>query len=69
MLLSQDRDRAMLDELIGPTNANDRCGDSCIRQMLHDGATETVVENVILERADHVNTACKELESADIQSV
>ena len=31
MLLSQDRDRAMLDELIGPPDPNDRRGDSWLR--------------------------------------
>ena len=67
MLLSQDRDRTMLNELIRPTNANDRRCDSRIGQAFHDGAAKPIVKNMILERADHINATGKELERAGIQ--
>ena len=35
-------------------------------KMLHDGAAEAVVENVVLEGTDHVNAACKKFQRADI---
>ncbi len=57
----------MLDELIRPTDPNDRRGNPGFREMLHDRAAKAIVQNVVLERADHFNSPGKEFQSADIQ--
>src|SRR4051812_20499666 len=36
-------------------------------QMLHDGATETIVEDMVLERADNVDSARKKLDRSGIE--
>src|SRR5438105_13150331 len=49
-LLSQERNRAVFDELIRPTNASNRSIDLLRMEMFHYRATETVVENVVFDR-------------------
>src|SRR6267143_338733 len=67
MLFSKDRDRAMLDELVGPANANNRRIDHLRMQMLHYGASETIVQNMILDRANDVHAAREEFQRAGIE--
>src|SRR6266481_6337586 len=64
--LSQQRNGAVLDKLIGPTDANDRCVDHLRMQMLHHRAAETVVQNVIFNRADDLDAASEKFERARI---
>ena len=66
MLLSQDRDRAVLDELIRPADAHHRGVDHLRVQMFHDRAAETVVQNVVLNRADHFDAAREKFERAGV---
>src|SRR5438067_12292897 len=46
VFLSQQRDRAVFDKFIRPTNPRHRSVDLLRVEMLHDRATETIVQNV-----------------------
>ena len=61
VLLAQDRNGAVLDELIGPADAHDRSVDHLRVQMLHDGAAEAVVQDVILDRADDLARCARKI--------
>jgi hypothetical protein len=52
----------MLDELIGPANADDRRLDSRVVQVLDHRAAEAVVQDVVLDRAEHLDRAGEELD-------
>src|SRR4029077_6538009 len=67
MLLSQDGNVAMFNKLVGPANSHHRSVDHLRMEMFHHSATETVVEDVILERANHLHTAGKKFQCADIE--
>src|SRR5262245_13868128 len=49
VFLPQDRDCTMFDELIGPSDPDNRRVYHLRMQMLHDGASKPVVENMILD--------------------
>ena len=66
MLLSQDRNGAMLDKLIRPANSDDWRVDHLRMQMLHHRATKSVVQNVVFNRANHLDAAGEELERSGI---
>src|SRR4051812_26395122 len=67
VLLAEDWDRAVLDKLIGPANAHHRGIDHLAVQMLHDRATEAVVQNMVLDRANDIDAASKELQGPRIE--
>src|SRR5947209_5400839 len=67
MFLSQDRDGAVLDKLIGPSDPNDWRIDHLRMQMLHHRTSEAVVQNVIFDGADDFDAACKKFERAGIK--
>ena len=67
MFLSEDWDGAMLDELIGPTDANDRCVDHLRMQMFHYRAPKTVVQNMIFNRADDLDAAGERFKRSSVQ--
>ena len=56
----------MFDKLIGPTDPYHRCIDHLRVQMFHHRAAETVVQNVIFDRADHVYTSGEKFERAGV---
>ena len=66
MFLSQDWDVAVLDELIRPADAHHRRVDHLRVQMFHHRAAETVVQNVILDRANHIHAAREKFERAGV---
>src|SRR4029077_14897096 len=66
VLLAQDWNGAVLDELIGPTDPNDRRVDHLRVQMFHHRAAKTVVQNVVFNRADHVHAAREKFQSAGV---
>src|SRR5882724_9760187 len=67
VLLSKDRDRAVFDELIGPTNPHYRRIDHLAVQMFHNGAAKAIMQDVILDRADKIDAPRKELECPSIE--
>ena len=66
VLLPKDRYRAVFDKLIGPANPHYRRVDHLAVEMLHDGATESVVKDVVFNRADDFDAARKEFEGAGV---
>src|SRR5438045_9707096 len=56
----------MLDELIGPAYSHHRRVDHLRVQMFHDRAAETVVQNMIFDRAYDFDTAREKFERAGI---
>src|SRR5438874_3348334 len=66
VFLPQDWNRAMLDELIRPAYAHHRRVDHLRVQMFHDRAAETVVQNMIFDRAHDFDTAREKFERAGI---
>src|SRR5438128_360390 len=66
VLLSQERNRAVFDELIRPTNSRNGSIDLLRMQMFHDRAAEAIVEYVIFDRSDHFHAPCEELERASV---
>src|SRR4029077_15674470 len=69
VLLAQDWNGAVLDKLIGPADAHHWRVDHLRVQMLHYCATETVVQNVILNGADHVHASGEKFQSAGVQGL
>src|SRR5436190_9008632 len=67
VLLSKDWYRAVFDELIGPADPHYRRIDHLAVQMLHDGAAEAVVQDVILDRADKIDAPRKELQRPNVE--
>ena len=67
VFFAQDRNAAVLDELVRPANANDRRVDLVAVQMLHHGAAKSVVQNVVLNRANHFDAARKKFQRAGIE--
>src|SRR5882724_5500313 len=66
MFLAQNWDAAVFDELIGPSDANDRGVDHLRMQMLHYRTAETVVQNVIFDRANDFDATGEKFERARI---
>ena len=66
MFLAQDWNGAVLDELIGPTDAHHRRIDHLRVQMFHHRAAETVVQNMIFDRADDFDAASEKFERAGV---
>src|SRR5206468_3806821 len=66
VLLAQDWNCAMLDELIGPTDAHHRRVDHLRMEMFHHGAAKAVVQNMVFNRADDLDAACKKFEGAGV---
>ena len=66
MLLPQDWDGAVFDELIGPTDPHHRRIDHLRVQIFHHGAAETVVQNVIFDRAHDLDAAREKFERAGV---
>src|SRR3712207_1208411 len=67
VLFAQDRNGAVLDELVGPTDADDGRVDHLRVQVLDHSGAETVVQDVVLERAQHLRAAREELERAGVE--
>ena len=67
VFLSQRGDVAVFDEFIRPANADHRCVDVMRIEMLHHGAAETVMQNVIFNRADHLHATSEELDRASVE--
>src|SRR5437899_547303 len=67
MFFAQNGDRAVLDEFIWPTNTHDRGIDSLGMQMFHDRAAKTIVQNMILDRAEDFNAAPEKFERAGVE--
>src|SRR5204863_366873 len=67
MFLSQDRDGAVLDKLIGPSDADHWSVDHLRMQMLHHRTSEAVVQNVIFDGADDFDAAREKFERAGIE--
>ena len=67
MLFPQDIGRAVLDELVGPTDADDRGCDALRAEVFHDGAAEAVVQDVVLDGANHVHTAGEEFDERGVE--
>ena len=63
---AQDWNGAVLDELIGPTDPHHRRVDHLRVQMFHHRAAETVVQNVIFDRADDLDAAREKFERAGV---
>src|SRR4029453_6072151 len=66
VFFSEEWNGAMLNEMIGPTYAHFRRVNHLRVQMFHDRAAKTVVQNVILDRANDFDAAREEFESAGI---
>src|SRR5258707_12029342 len=66
VLLPQDWNGAVLDKLIGPADAHDRRVDHLGVQMFHHRAAKTVVQNVVLNRADHVHAAREKFQGTGV---
>ena len=66
MFLAQDRDRAVFDEFIRPSDTHNRRADHLGIQMLHDGTTKTVVQHVVFDGADDLSTAREKFQRAGI---
>src|SRR5215469_2242962 len=56
----------MLDKLIGPTDPHDWCRDSGVSKVLNNRAPKAIVEDVIFEGTDYIDTPCKELQRAGV---
>src|SRR5438094_8480281 len=67
MFPAQNWNTAVLDEFIGPANAYDRGMNSLRIQMLHHRAAETVVQNVVFNRTNHLNAAGKKFERTSVE--
>src|SRR5205085_2419335 len=66
VLLPQDRNGSVLNELVGPTDPDDWRIDHLRMEMLHDGAAETVMQDVVFNRTDDFNPASEKLERAGV---
>src|SRR5262249_40488906 len=64
VFFAQDWNGTVLDELIGPTDARHGRTYHLRVQMFHHSATETIVQNVVFDRADDFHAARKEFERA-----
>src|SRR5262249_43363516 len=69
VLFAEDWDGAVFNELIGPTDSHHRCIDHLRVQMFHYRAAETVVQNVVFYRADHVHASGEKFECASIHGL
>jgi hypothetical protein len=69
VFLSQDWDGAVFDELIGPTDPYHRRIDHLRVQVFHHRAAETVVQNVIFDRADHVHASREKFACAGVHGL
>ena len=67
MFFAQDRDVAVLDELVGPADPHDRRVDHLRVEMFHDRAAKTVVQDVVLDRADDLHAAGEKLHRAGVE--
>src|SRR5438552_9718139 len=66
MLLSQERNRSVLDEFVRPTNPRNRCVDLPRMEMFHYRATESVMQHVVFDGGDDFHAAREKLERAGI---
>src|SRR5215831_7395689 len=66
MFLAQDWNRAVLDELIGPSDPDYWRIDHLRVQMLHHSTAKTVVQNMVFNRAHDFHAAREKFESASI---
>ena len=67
VFLAQDRNRPVLDEFIGPADAQDRRIDPLRMQMLHHGTAEAVVENMIFNGTNNFHAAREKLERPGVE--
>src|SRR5215469_18241096 len=66
MLLPQDRNVAMLDELVGPADPHHWSANHLRMEVLHDCATESVIQDMVLKRANYLHAASKKLQGPSI---
>ena len=67
VLLAEDRDGAVLDELVGPADADDRRFDALVGQMLDDGGAVAVVEDMVFHRAEDFAAAGKKFDRGGVE--
>jgi hypothetical protein len=66
VLCAQSIDLAVLDELVGPSDAYDRSRESCVAELLEDCAAESACEDVVFHGKDDVHASGVELQHLDI---
>ncbi len=67
VFLTEDRDGAVLDELVGPADADDRGFDALVGQMLNDGGAVAVVEDMVFHRAEDFATAGEKFDRGGVE--
>src|SRR5205814_359366 len=67
VFIAPDRDRSVFDALIGPADADAGRVDHLAVEMLHDRASETVVQHVVFDGADNLHAAREEFERAGVE--
>ena len=67
VLFPQNVHGAVFDKLVGPPDANDLSFDAGIIEMLNDAATESIVKDMILHRADDIGGSGEEFDGARIE--
>ena len=55
MFFTEDGGGAVLDELVGPADANDRSMNASVAKLFNDSGAEAVAQDVVLEGADNLH--------------
>src|SRR3954453_21727194 len=66
VLRAEDWNRAVLNEFVRPSDANNRRMDSLRIEMLHHGTTETIMQDVILQRANNFHAAREKFQGSGV---
>src|SRR5437016_4838890 len=67
VFLAQNRDGTVLNKFVRPSNPHDRRSNGLRIEMLHYGTAETVMQNVVLNRADDFHTPGEEFKGPSIE--